>query len=290
MRIFIENTFLFSYVRIMAKCFIFILLTCCLALGGGLPNVAKHPWFKTYNGFSLRKADVKLTTEGEVIVYPMIEEKRVAESKAIVVSVWIEFKAKGSDSWSKKTIRKDGFETLEPAEAPREKVEIVGTVTGDVQYKLRLEHDRKGVNIFTEFVEMPDYSKGQYKLTLVAKCPDLYSISTSEKPRTVSSKTRGDALILIPVHDDDMRKKRYKLNSKVDLSPYEKAGIQSIALKASRYGENDLLWKLVDPQKGTLTLTPKNAYTGLHKGFEVKTTLVDQTGELQSKGLRVEVD
>ena len=252
--------------------------------------MAKHPWFKTYNGYSLRKADVKLTTEGVVVIYPMVEEKRVIESKAIEVHVLVEFKAKASDSWSKKKIHQEGFEILEPAEAPRDKVEIVGTVTDDMKYKLRLEHDRKGVNIFAEFVAMPDYSKGKYKLSLVSECPDLYSISTNEKQRVVSSKTRGDAVILIPVHDDDIKKKRYKLHDKVDLNPYEKAGIQSIELKANRYGESDLLWKLADPQKGTLTLTPKNAYAGLHKGFEVKTTLVDQTGELQSKGLRVEVD
>lgn len=274
----------------MCKSFIACLLVVFICVAGELPNVAKHPWFKTYNGYSLRQADVKLSTEGEIIVFPKVEEKRVIESKAITVNVLIEFQAKGSERWIKKTIQKNEFEVPQPAKAPRKKVEIIGTVTGDLKFKLRLEHEKKAVNIFAEFVDMPDYSTGKYRLSIISECPDLYSLSLSAKKREISTKTRGDAVTLIPVHDDDIRKKRYRIHEKIDLKPYEKAGIRSIELEANRYGKNDILWKLVDDNKGTLKLLPKNFHSGFHKGFDIKTILVDQTGELQSKGLRIEVD
>jgi len=252
-----------------------------------LPNVGKFPWYKTYNGFSYKNVDMLLDTSGEFKVFPKIEEKRVSESYVITINFLLEYKEKNSDKWVKRKVKE--FYITEGAKAPREIAEVVTTVTGDVRFKLKIEHDKKGVNLSAEFVETPDYSSAKYRLSIVSEVSDLYGIGVDDRKSAVSSKLRGDGITIFPVHEKEVRKKKFKLQDEIDLTPYQSAGIKTIRLDANRYGKSDIYWYLLDGDKGTLDLELKNPEKGGHKGFRVSTILVDQIGELRSKGLRLEV-
>ena len=61
-----------------------------------------------------------------------------------------------------------------------------------------------------------------------------------------------------------------------------------MVLKATRYGRNDFSWSVVEEGKGVLDLQLKNPSVGAHKGFYVVAELVNQHGESQGKGMRIE--
>ena len=108
------------------------------------------------------------------------------------------------------------------------------------------------------------------------------------KKSSISEKVRGDGITIDPIEDDDVKKKRFKLNSGIDVRPYHLAGIKSIELKAKRYGRNDFVWSLEDGRSGSLDLRLKSVASGAHKGFYVENVLVDKNGDTKSKGMRID--
>ena len=144
------------------------------------------------------------------------------------------------------------------------------------------------MTVTARFVDKPDYTKARYRLSLVSEVKDIYGQGSIVEKSVVRTKMKGDALTIIPLEDDAFRKKRLKLNEPIDLNPFQEFGIMSIELNANRYGRNNFLWSLADEEIGTLVLEPKNRLAGAHKGFGIRTVLVNEKGEEVGRGLRVE--
>lgn len=253
-----------------------------------LPTYGKSPWYKTYHGYKRKKVDTILTTKGEVNFYPIVEKKRVAKGKLINVFVAVEFKPNDSAYWKKKKVKSTGFSFTEQAHVQKEEVKIVSTVTGDIQYSLSLKHDKKGVFVAADFIKVPKSDKGKYRLSIYTEIPNLYGLTSSKKKSEVAAKTRGDNLLIQP-KDKKKRPKRWKLNAEVRDAKFTEHEPAFFKLKTKRYGKNDIYISHKDKDPATSEILPINAQFGLHRGFRIRTTVVDEEGKKQSSGIRIEV-
>ncbi len=261
-----------------------------LTFAKALPSLKEDGWTSYYAGFKGSGFDMGVDTAGRIkLFFSPRKNQRINSSWPVQTELHIERREKDSTStkWVQKKTSLTGFTSTHKVEFGQREIEFTATVTGDVQFSVKMTFDKDGVDIESEIVDSSiDAEEADYRLVLEAAMPTLLTTSTKYDDKELKSKTQGD---YIRIKFKKEREQQIKLSETKPISEINKINPVSITLRADKIGRKKLTWKILSHKdKGALVLDFKSSQNRFIGGYNIRAILVNEKNERLINGIRLE--
>ena len=253
-----------------------------------LPSLKDRGWTSYHAGYQGSGFDLAVNTKGSIALFiSPRKNQRINPSWPIETDIRIERREKNSVKWVQKKTSLTGFTPKDKAELNQREVEFTATVTGDVQFTVKMTFDRDGVNIESKMANTPpDADTADYRLVLEGAMPTLLTTAAKYEDKELKSKTQGD---YVRITFKKEREQKIKLSETKEISEINKIFPTSISLRADKIGRKKLSWKILNyKDKGALEIDFKSKQNRFIGGYNLRAILINEKGERMINGVRLE--